>query len=171
MTKIMFNYPKSLQMKKEMEAQHYLPVKFILNSEVKKIKNILEIKEESILNMDELEYFEDTNKSDWEIGFLKKIITNDDDDDLMYTKNMQISQLQLSTNKEEKSINIVQNQFEKSINVEQDQSNEKKEENIDDMALLFMVENTVEENIKGKNDKILEEEKQFKEKLKTKNNN
>jgi len=72
MTNIVFNYSKSLQNKKEMDAQYYSPIKFILNSEIKKVENILEIKEESIPNIDELEHIEDTNKLDWEIGFLKK---------------------------------------------------------------------------------------------------
>jgi len=46
----------------------------------------------------------------------------------------------------------------------------KKESDIEDMALLFLEENIIEENIKEKN-KNLEEEKQFKEELKNKNNN
>jgi len=70
MTDIVYNYPKSLKNKKEMVVQHYSIIKFI--PEIRKIENILKIAEESIPIMGKLEHFKDTNKYDWEIGFLKK---------------------------------------------------------------------------------------------------
>jgi len=115
MTNIISSYPESLKRKKEMDAQSNLPIKFISNSEIdKKMENTSEIEEELTISEEELKYFEDTDKSDWEIGFLRRreIITSDNDNNLMPIDNIQISKSQSSIDKKN-FFNIVQKQFEK----------------------------------------------------------
>jgi len=69
---------------------------FQIQKWIKKMENTSGIEEELAISEEELEYLKDTDKSNWEIGFLRKreIITNDNDNDLMSIDNIQISKLQ-----------------------------------------------------------------------------